>query len=413
VAAATPVTYTSSAQVVVSPKPTSGAPLQPQMGTEQAIAKSGAVAERAAERLGTSTRAAQTGLSVSVHPETTVVEIDYTADTAEEAVDGARAFTYAYVDYRNSDSAARVAEVVTIPGLPTQGSGANLILVLGLGAIAGIVLGIGAAFALDRATDRLREAEQLEELTGVPVLGSLPTWDRRAGWLAPPGSARDAVSFLASRLVILTGNRRNGVTLVVTSPRSGGGTTTVAVNTALALAAPGRDVVLVGADLHAPRLHECLGLAPSPGLLDIVDGDCSAEMALQRTTWPNLRVLAAGVRPGSEPHLNVNQVRLVLGQLAAHAVVVVDAPPLLTWAESLLLADRADAVLLVADLRSGTRADAADVVALGQGFQTQLAGWVVNRQHRRSRSTSGSADQSGRATVPEAPGPDPVVRASP
>jgi Mrp family chromosome partitioning ATPase len=413
VAAATPLTYTSSAQVEVRPQQTTGAPLQPQMGTERAIVKSGAVAQRAAERLGTSPRAARAGLSVSVLLETTVVQIEYTADTAEEAVDGARAFTYAYVDYRNSDSAARVAEVVTIPELPTRGSGANLVLVLGLGALAGIALGIGAAVALDRATDRLRDAEQLEEHTGLPVLGNLPKWDERAGWLAPPGSARDAVSFLASRLVKLTGNRRQGVTLVVTSPRSGGGTTTVAVNTALALAALGRDVVLVGADLHAPRLHECLGLVLSPGLLDVVDGDRSAEMALQRTSLPNLRVLAAGVRPGAEPHLHVDQVRLVLGQLAAHAVVVVDAPPLLTWAESLLLADQADAVLLVADFRSGTRSDAADAVALGQGFQSQIAGWVVNRPQRRSRRTWGSAGESGRATVPEEPGPAPIVRASP
>jgi Mrp family chromosome partitioning ATPase len=185
------------------------------------------------------------------------------------------------------------------------------------------------------------------------------------------------------------------------------------VNTAITLAAMGRDVVLVGADLHAPRLHEYLGLAPSPGLLDVVDGDCSAEMALQRTSRPNLRVLAAGARPGVEPHLHVDQLRLVLGQLAAHALVVVDAPPLLTWADSLLLTDQADAVLLVADFRSGTRSDAAHAVALGQGFQSQLTGWVVNRPQRRSRRTSGSAGVSDLETVPEEPGPAPIVRASP
>ena len=413
VAAATPVTYTSSAQVVVKPQPTTGAPLQPQMGTERAIAESGAVAQRAAVRLGTNPRVARAGLSVSVMLETTVLKIEYTANTPEGAVDGARAFTYAYLDYRNGDGAERVAEVVTTPELPTRGSAANLVLVLGLGALAGIALGVGAAFVWDRATDRLRDARELEELTGLPVLGSLPRWDRRLDCVAPPGPARDAVGFLAARLVGLTGNRRHGVTIVVTGPRPGGGTTTVAVNTALTLAAQGRDVVLVGADLHAPRLHQCLELAPSPGLLDVMHGDDAVETALQRTSQPNLRVLAAGVAPDAEPHLEVDQVQLVLAQLAGHAVVVVDAPPLLTWADSLILTDRADAVLLVADLGSGTRSDAVNAVLLRQGFQSQLAGWVVNRPQRRSRRTSADAGESPRATVPEEPGLAPIVRASP
>ena len=410
VAAATPVTYTSSAQVVVQPQPTTGSPLQPQMGTERTIAESGAVAQRAAERLGTGPRAAQEGLSVSVVLETTVLKFEYSADTAEKALDGARAFTYAYVDYRNADGKVEVAKVVTTPELPTQGAGANLVLVLGLGALAGMALGVGAALAWDRGTDRLRNAEELEELTGLPVLGNLPRWSRHLGWLAPPGPARDAVGFVAARLVGLTGNRRHGVTIVVTSPRPGSGTTTIAMNIALTLAAQGRDVVLVGADLHAPRLHQCFGLAPSPGLLDVVHGDTTAELALQRTSRPNLRVLTSGMTPDADPHLEVD-VQLVLAQLARQAVVVVDAPPLLTRADSLILTDQADAVLLVADLGSGTRSDAVDAVVLRQGFQSQLAGWVVNRPHRRSRRTSSAAGASAGAKVPEEPGLAPIVRA--
>jgi Mrp family chromosome partitioning ATPase/capsular polysaccharide biosynthesis protein len=400
VASASPPTYTSSAQVVVHPQPTTGAPLQPQMGTERTIAESGAVAELAAERLGTSPDQARSGLSVSVVLETTVLEIKYTAATAEAAADGARAFTYAFVNYRND--AAKVAEVVTDPELPVSSSRSNRSLVLGLGLLAGLALGVGAAWTWDRVTDRLRDAGELEELTGLPVLGALPRWDLHAGDLAPHGPAREALGFLAARVLALNGASRHGV-ITVTGPRRGGGTTTVAVNTALALAAQGREVVLVGADLSAPRLHECLGLAPTPGLLDVLDGDTTAESALQRTRWPNLRVLTAGITSATEHPLHVDHLRLALAHLAAHALVVVDAPPLLVVPDSLILAEHADVVLLVADLRSGTRSDASDAVGFREHVPAQPAGWVANRPQRPNRRGSPHQERGLRETVTEEP----------
>lgn len=410
VAASAQTTYTSSAQVVVKPLPTAGTPIQPQMGTERAIALSGEVAERAAERLGTEPDTARDGLSVTVLLETTVLQISYTAASPEEAVEGARAFTNAYVDHRNATGAARTAEMVTTPELPTRGSGANLLLVLGLGALAGVALGVGSAWLWDRTTDRLRDGAELEELTGVPVLGTLPRWERRAGWLAPSGPAGEAVGFLAARLATLTEGRRHGVTVVVTSPRPGSGTTTVAVNTALAFAALGREVILVGADLHAPRIHECLGLARAPGLLDVLDGDSTAEAALQRTTRPNLKVLTTGHRSTGTRDLHIDHLRLALAQLVARAVVVVDAPPLLSCPESLILTNEADVVLLVADLRSGTRSDAEDAVDLCQGFASQTAGWVVNRPQHRARRRSRRFTGRRRTTATGIPDPQPVVR---
>jgi len=402
VASASPPTYTSSSQVVVHPTLTTGAPLQPQMGTERTIAESGMVAELAAERLGTSPDRARAGLSVSVVLETTVLQIEYTADTAEAAADGAQAFTNAYLTYRNHGS-DKVAEVVTDPQLPASGSGANRVLVLGLGLLAGLTVGVGAAWAWDRATDRLRDAGELEELTGLPVLGAVPGWSRYSGSLAPPGPASEALGFLAARVSALNSSSRHGV-IVVTSPRRGAGTTTVALNAARALAAQGREVVLVGADLGAPRLHELLDLAPGPGLLDVLEGDSTAEGALQRTPWPNLRVLTAGATSAGQHQLHVDHLRLALAHLAAHAMVVVDAPPLLVGADSLILADQADAVLLVADLRSGTRSDARAAGSFRERRPAQPAGWVVNRPQRPVRRTSQPTNAELRETVPEEPG---------
>jgi Mrp family chromosome partitioning ATPase len=411
VAATATVTFTSTAEVVVKPQPTAGAPIEPQMGTERAIAESGAVAERAAQSLGEEPAAAQAGLSVSVALDTTVLVIQYRADTAQEALDGARAFTNAYLDFRNSDQSARVAEAVTQPDLPAHGSGANLVLVLGLGLLAGLCVGVAAAWVYDRVVDSVRDAGELEEQTGLPVIGAVPRWSRHPGRDHPPRPAREAFGYVAAALLAETGGRRHGVTVAITSPRVGAGTTTVAVHTARALAAQGREVVLVGADLHDAHLQECLEVAPSPGLVDVLHSDCTVEGALQRTSDPHLRVLVAGTEGDTDLRLNVDNLQLLLAQLGSRALVLVDAPPLLSRSESVVLAEHADLVLLVANLRGGTRRDAAAAAALLQGLRTRVAGWVVNRPPRGSRRTHRRGPEpTPPEPTPAALRPDPSLR---
>lgn len=383
VASRSPVTYTSSAQVVVLPEPTIGVPIQPQMATESAIASSGAVASLAMPNLGPDAGEGASGLSVSVVLATNVLQISYSAPTAQDAYRGAVAFSNAYVTYRNTGQKTNVAEVVTSPAVPTSGSGSNLLLILGVGGFAGLALGVGAAWAWDRLTDRLRSAADVERLAGATVLAELPRWSRSARAFAPAGRPAEAAGFMATRLHALAGGRRHGVTLVVTTPRRGGGTTTLAANVARTLALQGCEVVLVGADVHAPRTHQSFSTFASPGLIDVLTGVCTLDDAVQPTDYAGLRVLAAGTAPELERPLNVDQLRLVLAQLAAGAVVVVDAPPLLSWPVSFILASHANAVLIVADLRAGTRADASAAAGLlGEGV---AVGWVSNRPRRTRR----------------------------
>lgn len=402
VALTTPLTYTSTAEVVLRPQLTTGSALQPQMGTERTIAQSGEIALRAAQRLGRSPDKASTGLTVSVALETTVLRISYTAHSADAALAGARAFSAAYVEYRNSGLHTPVAEVITEPELPTRGVGANLAVVLGLGLVAGLSLGIGSAWIWDRVTDRVRRPEDLEAVSGVEVMGELPRWSRRAGWLAPTGAADDAMAFVATHVATLVGVRYGLV--VVSSPRRGAGTTTVAANLAMALAAQGRDVVLVGADLHAPRLHEAMGMAAAPGLLDVLDGHTTLARAVQQTERPHLRVLTLGNHWGGGGRFHVDELRLVLAELTERALVVVDAPPLLAKAEAAMLADLADTLVLVGDLQSGRRADIVDAMRPRQAAAAaRTIAWVGNwPRHSRQSPTRAGAAQG--ATAPDEPG---------
>jgi tyrosine-protein kinase Etk/Wzc len=136
-------------------------------------------------------------------------------------------------------------------------------------------------------------------------------------------------------------------------------------------------------------MHEVVGLSSAPGLLDVLDGDCSLESARRHTRRPNVSVLPLGGSPDAwRAGLQIDMLRVVLGQLGSHAIVVVDAPPVLESAASLLFAETAGVVLLVGDLRSGRRKDVDAAMGLMEAARPVIAGWVVNLPHRRTAPRS-------------------------
>jgi Mrp family chromosome partitioning ATPase/capsular polysaccharide biosynthesis protein len=380
-----PSGYVATAQVVLGPELAGGAALRPEMASEREIATSGAVTDRAANRLGLSAEQAAEGLTVSAVIESSVLNIRYSAASADAASAGATAFAQSYVDYRNSNSGrTRIARVVTWPDLVVR-TGPNLALILGIALVAGLTLGVGMAWLWDRLSDRLRDAEELTDNSGLPVLVEIPRW-RSPGWVVRDGAGQEAVGYVAARISSAVSHRRDDISIMVTSPRSGAGTTTIAFNTALAFAAQGRDVVLVDADLHHPQLHEVANVARAPGLLEVLSSECDLESAIRSTHWPHLSVLSVGGSPHTR-HRSLQQDRLglVLGQLGKRAVVVIDAPPVLESAAAVALADLVKVVLVVGDLRSGRRQDVEHAARLLEGMHPVLAGWVANHPDRTAR----------------------------
>ena len=253
--------------------------------------------------------------------------------------------------------------------------------------MAGLVLGVAAAFAWDRTRDRLRGTADVRHATGLPVLASVPRARSGADPLAPPVRIRQAFGFLAAQLTGLTENKRRDVAVLVTSPRSGAGTTTVAAQTAIALAELGRDVVLVSADVQRPSLPRLFGVDNVPGLTEVLDGVCTLDQALHATETPGLRLLAAGASPGATVRFNLEDLELLIGRLSGAGIVVVEAPPVLEAPQCVALADRVDMVVLVTDQRPGSRSDAAAAVEILGRTDANLAGCVVNTPRRSLRRT--------------------------
>jgi capsular exopolysaccharide synthesis family protein len=387
---ARPKMYVGTAQVVVFADPTQGAGAAPDMGTEREVANSGLVADAAAKSLGVGVGVATKGLSVSVPVDANVLQFKYSAADRVRALAGAAAFTDAYVDYRNKDRASKLAQVISPATVPADPEKSNLPLIIGLGLVLGAMLGIGFAFVWDRARGRFRGAADVARQTGLTVLAQVPTVAQRfplAPEVGPPTRTREVFGYLAAHLTTLL-SRGKGASLLVTSSAPGAGKTTVAAQVAIAMAATGKEVVLIGGDLRHPDLHLLFGLPLTPGLTDVLADSSKLERAVHATEFVNLRVLPGGT-PRVGAWINVEDLELLLQGLSKHAFVVVDAPTAVGAAEAAVLAGRTDFTLLVVDAQRGSRAVAAEAVAAMSAVGANLIGCVTNspRSRRFKRKT--------------------------
>jgi capsular exopolysaccharide synthesis family protein len=132
----------------------------------------------------------------------------------------------------------------------------------------------------------------------------------------------------------------------------------VVQNLGIALAETGRRVLLVDADFRRPHLHRKFSLPNEWGLIDLLCedrplNDYPPESLGTFTGLPGLSVLPNRVSQNNvSKALYSPRLRTILETLArSYDMVLVDAPPLLSVADTRIVAPLTDAVILV--LRSG------------------------------------------------------------
>ncbi|TCO42317.1 Mrp family chromosome partitioning ATPase [Kribbella antiqua] len=363
-----PPEYTSVETVVVEPRavPKGAAPQAPDMGTEREIATSGSVAALAAKALRAPLADLTQGLSVKVPVDTHVLRFAYTSSNPQEARWRASAFANAYIKYRSGqakpDESSPKATVITPASLPDTPSGPNYPLNLGVALLVGLVLGVVTAVVRDRFDDRLRGARDLELQTRAPTLASVPsTWRLPSGPSAPlailraPQSATsEAFRYLRTK-VLHVASTRDAQTLVLTSAVGHHGRAVCAANLAAALALSGKRVILVCADSHQRELARLLSVDNSIGLVDVASWHAPLDRALLGTGIDRLQAVPPGLAapPG---YVLADTMRAILPTLCRDAdLVLVDAPPVLSSADTAAIVAFTDMTLLVAHTRHSSR----------------------------------------------------------
>jgi tyrosine-protein kinase len=300
-----------------------------------------------------------------------------------------------------------------------------------LAIVAGLMLGVGAAYALEYFDDSVKSSDELARaLVGTPNVGLIPVvpgWkDRRQPLLvtlSDPASP-SAEAYRALRTTLQFDSLERPLrTVLVTSPSAGDGKTTVLSNLGLTLAQVGQRVIIACCDLRRPRLHEFFGLTNTVGFTSVVLGEQPVFTVLQQVPGvPDLRILASGPLPANPAEmLSSARAGEVLAALQGDAdIVLIDSPPILPVTDAAVLTRLVDGTLLVVTEGATTRKQVSQALAILGQVDAVVLGTVLNEvsaddsyryayqpyaADRRAVAPSRPDNGSGAAVPPRPPSP--------
>jgi capsular exopolysaccharide synthesis family protein len=272
-----------------------------------------------------------------------------------------------------------------------------------LGALVGLLIGLGAAFVLQRVDRRLREPSDLEDVYGVPLLGVVPESPalRQGQDLAqhanalPPNEA-EIFGLLRAHIRYFNVDRDLRVVVIV-SAAPGDGKSTVARYLAMATAMVGSRVLFLEADLRRPMASKYFWIQREPGISEVLVGQESLESAVQRVevasrkeTTVGLDVLVAGgVLPPNPSQVIESQAMASLISEArdTYDLVVIDTPPLVLLPDAFPLLRQADGVLIVSRLGENRRDVATRLRETLASVEAPVIGVIANG-YKRPRGSS-------------------------
>ncbi len=283
--------------------------------------------------------------------------------------------------------------------------------------------GIGAAVLSDVLDNTVRDPDQVMRLMNTDVIGSLPSvkdWRRRLSPIQAPealqavlangnGNGHTAPAAALARIgavadqalsnyeeairtlrnsILLTDFDRRLRSVLLTSASPSEGKSTVAAHLAATHAGQHKRTLLIDGDLRRPSVHRLYQVPNSVGLSNVLLQQISWRDALIRIEEPQgLDVLPAGpsTRRASDL-IGLGLAELVEEATREYDLVVLDAPPLLGFAEPLQMATAVDGVIVVARAGDTSRKALSSVVTTLTRLRANLVGVVLNEVHREVSS---------------------------
>jgi capsular exopolysaccharide synthesis family protein len=254
-------------------------------------------------------------------------------------------------------------QIVDQAEAPTYAFKPNKRLNLFLAAIVGLFLGVGLAFFIEYLDNTVKTPEDVEQLIRLPSFGMIPEigYERRRRldrkMLYPvelithdhPGSILSEAYRNVRTSILLSFSEKPPKTIAVSSANPAEGKTTTVVNTAIALSQTGARVLIVDADMRKPRLHTVLGRGNGVGLSNFLSGNAALRSVVKKSRVPNLYYVPSGPIPPNPSELlgsNIFKGMMeMLGGKFDH--IVLDSPPVLGFADSIIVSTSADGVVLV------------------------------------------------------------------
>ncbi|HCB94239.1 CpsD/CapB family tyrosine-protein kinase [Ruminococcus sp. YE282] len=177
--------------------------------------------------------------------------------------------------------------------------------------------------------------------------------------------------------------------IAFTSSAKGEGKTITAMNIALALAQQVETKVLVvECDLRRPHVHSALDIAPTPGITNYLNEECTREDIIQQTKIPNLYAVCYGAIPPNPSELLSSDAMqdFIKSVEKDYNYIIFDTPPVGVVIDAIPIIKASDGVVVVIRNNSTTYPQLKITIDTLNRAGSKILGVVVNRVKPESRN---------------------------
>jgi succinoglycan biosynthesis transport protein ExoP len=301
----------------------------------------------------------------------------------------------------------RVIETPSVAAKPAKPAKLKILVLVLLG---GGVVGCAVVFGTDMADSSFRTVDQVEKVSGLSVLTSVPESKRKdlekESVLTSDPASYEAEAFRSLRTALsFLGHGKDRKTVLFTSANPAEGKSYCSLNYAVALAQTGLRTLLIDADLRRPNLSKVvLADTRAQGLTDCLTRRASIMDCCKPTGIENLFILPAGERASKPAELlaSCDFAGLLEEAMLHFDRIVLDSAPVNAVSDTQLITKNIQSVcFVVRAVKTPTRAIVRACTLLAQ-TGGHPDGIVFNRLPRRSRDRyyfSGYAGQYANASA--------------
>jgi len=340
-----------------------------------------------------------------------------------------------YLMFRTKHEEARIlvaeeaedVEIIEPALLPTRPIKPNVNFNIIIGIFSGLLVGLILAFVTESFDTSIGRIDDIEELIKVPVLGIIPnttlekigkryferfrkkpkieeggiSQERLVVLFDSSSIAAEAYKSLRTNLD-LTGLKKFGNCIVITSSAPQEGKTQTLCNLAIAFAQSGQKTLIVGSDFRKPTIYKLFGLPRSPGLSEVIIGNIPWKDAINTTTdmllgkleydkiiktkgIENLNIMTCGEHtPTPSELLSFPEMSTLIQELKQnYDLVLFDSAPTLPVTDSAILGAKADGAILVYQAGKTSRNALIRSKSQLENVNVKILGIVINNLKAR------------------------------
>lgn len=282
--------------------------------------------------------------------------------------------------------------IVEKAALPTQPFSPDIPQNVLISTALGIALAIAGAFVIEFMDDTIKEPEEVETVTKLPLLGAIERIkgedypDKLIALKTPRAPATESFRVLRTNLQFSSVDNPPRK-IVVTSPSPSEGKSITTANLAVVLAQSGERVILVDTDLRKPVQHKIFEVDNKFGITDLIlDKPNLPANIIKPTKQENLRLLTSGpIPPNSADILGSAKMSRIIQKLGAVSdIVLFDSPPGLLAADASLLGSKTDGVIIVVDAGRTGKRELRKLIDDLRKVRVNILGVVMNRVSEKS-----------------------------